>query len=105
MKLQIDFSSKTIKVLSNTKIGELIKVLKVQFPNDAWKDFTLETNATIVSWYPHYVSPWSVPYYTSLTGTSGTSDSINLTSNWNSITTTSSSAVGSEIVNVEFTTN
>jgi len=70
MKLQIDTSKKTIKLEESVKLDSLIKTLKQLFPNNEWKQFTLETNTVINNWnrpvvieliktyptYPRY--PW-----------------------------------------------
>lgn len=70
MKLQIDTSKKTIKLEESVKLESLIKTLKQLFPNNEWKQFTLETNTVINNWnrpliiepiktyptYPRY--PW-----------------------------------------------
>ena len=55
MKIQIDFSQKTIKIEDNLiNLGDLIKHLDKLFPKDghfgSWKDYKLETNTTILSW-------------------------------------------------------
>ncbi len=69
MKIQLDTSSKTIKIEENVKISKLIEVLKRLLPNE-WKDFTLETHTNINYWrepiiireYPHRPY-WENPWY------------------------------------------
>ena len=53
MKLQIDTENKTIKVDQNVLFSDLLKVLNKLLPKE-WKNYTLESNTTIYSWYPHY---------------------------------------------------
>ena len=53
MKLQIDTENKTIKVDENVLFGDLVKVLNKLLPKE-WRNYTLESNTTIYSWYPHY---------------------------------------------------
>lgn len=50
MKLQIDTTSKTIKIENDIKISVLITNLKKMFPNNEWKNFTLVTNTIIDNW-------------------------------------------------------
>lgn len=58
MKLQIDTKEKTIKVDTNVKFNELIKVLDKLLPKE-WKEYTLESNSTIV-WGTYPVHPWTL---------------------------------------------
>lgn len=67
MKIQLDTTSKTIKLEENVKIYSFMNFLKKLLPNNEWKEFTLETNTTISYWsnpviikeYPRpYTSPW-----------------------------------------------
>lgn len=69
MKIQIDTTSKLIKVESKVKFDELIDSLNKLFPNEEWKNYELETNC-IINWtYPVIVNPttpypyWQRPYY------------------------------------------
>lgn len=50
MKIQIDTTSKTIKIENNIKLSELVKNLDRLFPNKEWKEFTLETHTNITHW-------------------------------------------------------
>jgi hypothetical protein len=64
MKLQIDTTSKIVKVEENVKVLDLINVLKKMLPGE-WEKFTLETHTTIVNWHEpiiikHY--PYYEPY-------------------------------------------
>ena len=68
MKLQIDTTVKTIKIEENIKFSKLIETLKKLFPNNEWKDFTLETNTTINHWsnpivIREYPRPYEYPWY------------------------------------------
>ena len=70
MKIQLDTTSKTVKIEEDVKISKLIEVLKKILPND-WKYFTLETHTTITHWsapiiireYPTYPSHPTYPWY------------------------------------------
>jgi|WetSurMetagenome_2_1015567.scaffolds.fasta_scaffold51908_4 hypothetical protein len=68
MKLQLDTTNKTIKIEENIKFSKLIETLKNMFPNNEWKDFTLETHTTINNWnypiiYKTYPQWWEQPWY------------------------------------------
>ena len=41
MKIQLDTTLKTIKLESDVKISDLIKILKKLLPDGEWKTFTL----------------------------------------------------------------
>lgn len=78
MKLNIDFDNKVITLLDKVNIDSLTKSLKKMFP-DTWKEFTLDTNTSVVySYYPHYY--WYNGYYTAtptfISGTTNTSTDI-----------------------------
>ena len=53
MKLQIDTENKTIKVEQYVVFSDLIRVLNKLLPKE-WRNYTLEPNTIIYSWYPHY---------------------------------------------------
>ncbi|MCB1711487.1 MAG: hypothetical protein KDH96_03060 [Candidatus Riesia sp.] len=66
MKLQIDTTSKVIKLEGLTNLSELFETLERFFPNSEWKEFKLETN-TIINWErpivvekrsPYWLQPW-----------------------------------------------
>lgn len=60
MKIQIDTDVKTIKVMEDVKLTDLIKAIKNLFPNDEWLEYKLETNTVIHNWnYPIIVNPYS----------------------------------------------
>lgn len=64
MRLQIDTGRKTIKVDEAVKIDKLVATLRKMFPNDEWKEFTLETNTTIQYWTnPVIIKEYPRPYY------------------------------------------
>jgi len=75
MKLQLDTTSKTIKVEEDIKVSKLIETLKKLLPYE-WKEFTLQTHTTINHWtnpitieiekrYPRYDYPWYFGYSSS----------------------------------------
>lgn len=62
MKLQLDTTNKTIKLESNVKISALLETLKKLFPNNEWKEFSLETNVTINNWNTPIVIQKEIPW-------------------------------------------
>jgi hypothetical protein len=69
MKLQINTETKTIKIEDKVNLTELFDLLNKMFPNQEWREFSLETNNTIIDWkqpivinyppYPNYqIYPW-----------------------------------------------
>jgi len=77
MKLQIDTEKKTIKIEENVKLWDLFDRINMLFPNDTWKEYTLESN-TINNWFhPTYIQPHTIisnrPYYSPLEVYYGTS--------------------------------
>lgn len=77
MKIQLDTTNKTIKVEEKVNLKELLDAVKKLFPNNEWKEYSLETN-TVINWssnpiiirdytYPTY--PWiNTPYYGTTAG-------------------------------------
>jgi hypothetical protein len=64
MKIQLDTTNKSIKVESDVKFSELIKVLEKILPKGEWKEFMLETNVTISHWHsPIYIERYREPIY------------------------------------------
>jgi len=71
MKLQLDTVAKTIRLEEAAILGEFFAAIDLMFPDDAWKEFKIETN-TIINWsspvvinpFTPYV-PWNQPWYTS----------------------------------------
>lgn len=61
MTLEINNKTKTIKIIENTNIGELISFLETILPND-WKEYTLIHCVTKYEYYPYYNSRWINPY-------------------------------------------
>ena len=49
MKIQIDTTTKTIKIEEAVKLGELFEKLQALFPDASWKDWNLEI-AVINNW-------------------------------------------------------
>ncbi len=64
MKIQIDTDHKTIKIENDVSIEKLLNTLKKLFPNNEWKEFTLQTNTVIERFHsPIVVEKWREPYY------------------------------------------
>lgn len=83
MKVQIDTTSKTIKVQENTNFKKLYEMLK-SLPENIfgdWKQYDIETGTQIV-WYNNYY-----PYYTWYGGTTGLVQNATLTTGSSNITT------------------
>ncbi len=60
MKLQIDTNKKTIKIEESINLFDLMNTLNQLFPNDSWKEYSLES-ATITNWInPVYIQPHTV---------------------------------------------
>ena len=74
MKIQIDTTSKTVKFEDKVKLTELLDVVKGLFPNNEWKEYSVEVTH-ITNWSsPIYIDnwrktyPWIQPYYGTTTG-------------------------------------
>lgn len=52
MKIQLDTTSKVIRLEESVNLGELQEILEKLLPNDSWKEFKLE---------PMVISKWSNP--------------------------------------------
>ena len=81
MKLQIDTNKKTIKIEESINLFDLMNTLNQLFPNDSWKEYSLES-ATITNWInPTYIQPHTIiferPYYRPFEVYCGTSNSTN----------------------------
>lgn len=65
MKLQIDTTSKTVRVEQCVKISDLIKTLKKLLPKE-WDQYSLEAVTTIYNWYNPipftYTQPFEITY-------------------------------------------
>jgi hypothetical protein len=65
MKLQLDTTSKLIKVEETVNLGEFTEALERLLPDGKWKEFKLETQ-TVINWsnpiviepYIPYTPPW-----------------------------------------------
>lgn len=76
MRIQIDTTEKTLKLEEKIPLTEFLELLNKIFPNNSWKEYTLETNTIINNWtnplivdrwqYPY---PWTQPYYVGNTDT------------------------------------
>jgi hypothetical protein len=62
MKLQIDTSTKIIRVEGTVSLLELTETLERLLPNGVWKTFSLESGSAIIWAQPYPVHP-SWPYY------------------------------------------
>lgn len=63
MKLQIDFTNKTIKLEDNVNFAELVTKLQQMLPD--WADYKIMTN-TVIQWtnpYYNYIEWRYKPYY------------------------------------------
>lgn len=58
MKLKIDTSGKTIQVEEKVNLNELYGFLKKIFPNNEWKEFSIEAVPAIINWY----NPIHIPF-------------------------------------------
>lgn len=81
MKLTIDFDNKVIKVESSSKLSTLFEVLNNMFPNETWKEYTIDTNTTIVyGTYPTYYTyksyEWPITLCSTTNGAVGSSAGI-----------------------------
>lgn len=71
MKIQLDTTSKIIKVEETVTLGEFTELLERLLPNGRWKEFKLETQI-ITNWnrpiviepYKPFTLPWSQPWIT-----------------------------------------
>lgn len=96
MKLELDFDRKTIKVMEDVNLQELVMQLDKMFPDERWKLFTLLTNGDLKWYYYPVYYPSSYGWSTagSQIGPSGTltvTDTSNLTvsnniSSWSEVT-------------------
>ena len=71
MKIQLDTTSKLIKVEETVNLGEFTEALERLLPNGKWKEFKLESH-TVINWgnpiviepyrpynpYPWWQQPW-----------------------------------------------
>jgi hypothetical protein len=77
MKLQLDTTTKTIRLDEQVNLDELFRILKKLLPNDEWKGFKLEVNTQIVWSNPIIINPyipinpypWYNPIYVTTNGT------------------------------------
>ena len=68
MKLQIDTTAKTIKVEGAVNLKELMDAVKKFFPDEQWKDYSLE-GSTVWTYIPPYTWSYTTPYYPKITTT------------------------------------
>lgn len=78
MKIQLDTTNKIIKVEESVNLNEFFEAVRKLFPDGEWKEFTIETNTTIVWNNPITITPynpWTYPYYPTLAYDSNTTNS------------------------------
>jgi len=71
VKIKIDTDNKTISVEKDINLGRFIEALDKLFPNQQWKEFTLETGIEIKWSNPIVIEkiiPYHEPYYPWWTG-------------------------------------
>lgn len=65
MKIQLDFTHKTITIPDDVNLGELITNLSKIFPEERWRSWTLLSNSPVFPWTnPIYIpsqSPSALP--------------------------------------------
>lgn len=61
MKLTIDTTAKTVEVLEEMSLGELVKTMKILIPGDEWETFEIKTKVDI-NWNPVVPLPDIQPY-------------------------------------------
>lgn len=62
MKLQLDLDNKIIRLDSTVNLSDLFETLKKLLPQGEWKEFSIETNTTIV-WSNPIIYPYNIPTY------------------------------------------
>ena len=62
MKLQLDLDNKIIRLDSTVNVSDLVETLKKLLPQGEWKEFSIETNTTIV-WTNPIIYPYTQPTY------------------------------------------
>ena len=83
MRIEIDTTQKKLKVQENIKLGDLFAELKKMFPNNDWKDWTIEPT-TVWQYYPYtpiYNTPYVYPYEITCSDHSGTITTPNYNNN------------------------
>jgi len=70
MKIQLDLAAKTITTNEDMNLGELIDALSKLFPEEQWREYTLNrvshidwTTTPMTPVTPPYSPPWIQPYY------------------------------------------
>lgn len=98
MKLQIDTDKKIIKIEEKVNLGEFIDKLYTLFPNEDYKEYSIEfiiiNNYTNPIYEQPYINPWNQPKYNNFEvycKTSNTINSVNLTSDMTGVTSLYSS--------------
>lgn len=102
MKIQVTINDtyKGIKILESATFEKVIEALDKMFPNNSWKEFTLEMNTEIIYWtnpivYPIYPSYPTYPWY------AGTSTRIDVVDNIRTTTTGSCTYYNDGTYNVQ----
>jgi len=88
MKIQITINDtyKGIRILESATFEKVIEALDKMFPNNSWKEFTLEITNDIIYWqdplvYSVYPSYPTYPWYAGYTTAINVVDNIEVTSN------------------------
>jgi hypothetical protein len=82
MKLQLDTDNKTIKIEDKVNLGDFVEMLEKLLPYGKWREFSLETNVSVV-WNspPIVIEPyrpwWQQPWIIYDAGTVGEPYTIN----------------------------
>jgi hypothetical protein len=72
MKIQIDTKGKTVKLMENYPIKDVLKELKKIV--DDWDDYTLIAYEEKWNYYPSWTPPYIPPYEVTCYGATGTID-------------------------------
>lgn len=64
MKIKIDTENKTIQLEQSAKLTELFALIKKLFPNDEWKQYSIEAVTYIYNWNDPITIPftYTLPY-------------------------------------------
>lgn len=58
MRIKVDTDSKVIHLEQSAKLTELFSLVKKLFPNDEWKQYSLEAVTVINNWNNPIYVPW-----------------------------------------------
>jgi hypothetical protein len=63
MKLKIDTNLKVIQVEQQCKLVELFDFVKKIFPENQWKEYSIEAVPVIHNWFNPIYVPYTIPCY------------------------------------------